>query len=132
MRRRFSNWVALGVLASIAVLGTTAGAAPKAGKKKKPPPVETQPDFDRQAALDAILGITDGGLVKCKATNAAQGDGHVTIKFSPGGAVQSAVVDRGPWIGTPVAKCMQREFKKAKVPSFRGGVVTVGKSFHFE
>ena len=40
-------------------------------------------------------------------------------------------IDKGPWVGTPVAKCMTKEFKKAKVPAFKGDAVTVGKTFTF-
>ncbi len=131
--RRLSSWVAFGVLTCVAVLAASAEAAPK--KKKKAPAAEAakteeaSAEFDRQAAVTAINEIN---LAKCKATNAATGDGHVMITFAPAGPAQNAVVDKGPWIGTPVAKCMAKEFKKAKVPAFKGEAVTVGKSFHFE
>jgi hypothetical protein len=116
------------ILTFCAVSPTLADAAPK---KKKPEPAakEDAPEFDRQAAAQAI---TDTKLQKCRATNAAKGDGHVTITFTPGGAATSAAVDKGPRVGTPVAKCMVREFKKTKVPAFRGEAITVGKTFHFE
>jgi hypothetical protein len=120
------------MLACIAVAATSAEAAPKSKKKKPAEAAKTEEvsaEFDRQAAVTAI---TEVNLQKCKATNAAKGEGHVTITFSPAGAAQNAVIDKGPWIGTPVAKCMQREFKKAKVPAFKGAAVTVGKSFHFD
>jgi hypothetical protein len=122
----------MGVLACIAIVAASAEAAPK---KKKPAPAEAPKteeataEFDRQAAASAI---TETNLQKCKATNAAKGDGHVTITFAPGGTAQSALIDKGPWVGTPVAKCMQKEFKKAKVPAFKGDAITVGKTFHFE
>jgi hypothetical protein len=123
------------VLACVAVVAASADAAPK--KKKKPAATETPKteeaaatDFDRQAAVAAI---TEVSLQKCKATNAAKGEGHVMITFAPAGAAQEATIDKGPWVGTPVAKCMAKEFKKqAKVPAFKGESVTVGKSFHFE
>jgi hypothetical protein len=123
--------IALGTLACIAVVGSSAEAAPKNKKKPAQEAAKTEQaaDFDRQAAATALGEIN---LQKCKATNAAKGDGHVTVTFSPDGAVQNALVDRGPWIGTPVAKCLVKEFKKAKVPAFKGDAVTVGKSFHFE
>jgi hypothetical protein len=34
--------------------------------------------------------------------------------------------------GTPTAKCIAKEFKKTKVPAFKGDVVQVGKLFRFE
>ena len=131
--RRLTNWISIGVLACVAAVAANAEAAPKKKKKARPaePPKteETAAEFDRQAAVTAITEIN---LAKCKATNAPTGDGHVTITFAPGGAAQNAVVDKGPWVGTPVAKCMAKEFKKAKVPAFKGEAVTVGKTFHFE
>jgi hypothetical protein len=121
----------------VAVLASTADAAPK--KPKKPAATETPAsapakeeatsDFDKQAAVSAI---TEVNLQKCKATNAAKGEGHVMITFTPAGTAQTAHVDKGPWVGTPVAKCMAKEFKKAKVPAFKGDPVTVGKVFHFD
>ncbi|MBX3207781.1 MAG: hypothetical protein KF764_22220 [Labilithrix sp.] len=130
---RLSHWVSIGVVACLAVVAATADAAPK--KKKRtaraaaPKTEEVASDFDKQAAVSAIAEVN---LQKCKATNAVKGEGHVTITFSPAGAAESARIDKGPWIGTPVAKCMQREFKKAKVPSFKGDPVTVGKTFQFD
>ncbi len=115
-------------------------SAEAAPKKKKPvtkaahaSPAKTEEpavaEFDKSAAVTAIAEVN---LQKCKATNAARGEGHVMITFSPTGAAQVVQVDKGPWVGTPVAKCMAREFKKAKVPPFKGDAVTVGKLFHFE
>ena len=87
-------------------------------------------DFDKQAAATSI---TEASLQKCKATNAVKGEGHVTITFAPAGTPQAVTVDKGPWVGTPVAKCMAKEFgKKVKVPVFKGDPVTVGKTFQFE
>jgi hypothetical protein len=121
------------MLACAFVLATSAEAAPKKRKKNpapEPPKTEeASAEFDRQAAVSAITEIN---LQKCRATNAAKGEGHVTITFTPAGVAENALVDKGPWVGTPVAKCMAKEFKKAKVPAFKGDAVTVGKSFHFE
>src|SRR5262249_39627016 len=106
-------------------------AEPKEPKEPKEPTEakDDGPEFDRQAAASAI---TETDLHKCRATNATRGDGHVMITFTPEGHAQRAQVDKGPWVGTPVAKCMAKEFKKTKVPAFKGDSVTVGKSFHFE
>jgi hypothetical protein len=125
--------VSVGVVVSVAVL--TLHAADAAPKKKKAPGAEAtkteevSADFDKAAAVAAISEVN---LTKCKATNAAKGDGHVMITFGPGGTVQTAIVDKGPWVGTPVAKCMAKEFRKAKVPAFKGDAVTVGKLFHLD
>lgn len=85
--------------------------------------------FDRAAAASA-LGAID--LARCKAPNAKRGEGHVTVTFAPAGTASAATVDRGPMAGTPVAKCIQEKFAKAKVPAFRGDAVSVGKTFRFE
>jgi hypothetical protein len=130
---RVHTWLSVGVLFSVAAVAAGAEAAPK--KPRKPdssapaPKEDPGVDFDRAAAVTAI---TEVNLAKCKATNAAKGEGHVTITFSPTGSAQAAAVDRGPWIGTPVAKCMVKEFKKTKVPAFHGDAVTVGKIFRLE
>jgi hypothetical protein len=131
---RIVSWSSLLVVVCLATVATTADAQPK--RKKAPAeapkteaPAAAASEFDKQAAVTAI---TEVSLQKCRATNAEKGEGHVTITFGPGGTAQNAQVDKGPWIGTPVAKCMAKEFKKAKVPAFKGDAVTVGKTFHFE
>jgi hypothetical protein len=138
----------------MATVATSVDAAPKKSKKPKTPSgttssttatttettdakkgdsdkksEEASAEFDKQAAVTAIGGVS---LHKCKATNAAKGEGHVMITFAPSGGAQSATIDRGPWVGTPVAKCMAKEFKKATVPAFKGEPITVGKVFQFE
>lgn len=121
--------------ASLLAVVTVAGgswAAPKKPKPPKPAPVATEEAataFDRQAAASVLSSVD---LVKCKSTNAPRGEGHITVKFTPAGSATEAIVDKGPMMGTPVAKCIAKEFKKAKVPAFRGEVVQVGKSFRFE
>jgi hypothetical protein len=128
-------WMVVGILGCVVLTSTGTEAAPK----KKNKTARTEPsksakgdeaaDFDKQAAVTAI---TEVSLQKCKVTNATTGDGHVMITFAPTGVAQNAKIDKGPWVGTPVAKCMAKEFRKAKVPAFKGDAVTVGKSFHFE
>lgn len=128
-----SRFLSLGVLVCAAAIAANAEAAPK--KKKAPEPTKTEEaapattEFDKAAAAQAI---TELSLQKCKATNAAKGEGHVTITFLPNGTASAVQIDKGPWIGTPVAKCLAKEFKKVKVPAFKGDAITVGKVFHFE
>ena len=43
--------------------------------------------------------------------------------------VKDAIVDAGPWIGSPVAGCISSQFKKIHVPAYDGSPVVVGKSF---
>jgi hypothetical protein len=132
--------LALGALLAAASLTTLADAGPKKPKKPAPAPapapapvadepVSAEATFDRQAAISALQTVD---LARCKATNATRGEGHVVITFLPAGTATNAVVDKGPWLGTPVAKCIAKAFGKAKVPAFKGDAVTVGKSFRFE
>jgi len=119
------------LLAAVTLAGTS-DAGPKKPKSPKPPTPPTSEDaapFDKLAAANVLSNID---LVKCKSTNAPRGDGHIIVKFQPAGTATEAVVDKGPWVGTPVAKCIAKEFKKAKIPAFAGDVVQVGKSFRFE
>ena len=53
----------------------------------------------------------------------------VTVTFEPSGAVSSAVVDSGPYPGTPVGGCIAGKYRGARVPAFGGSSVKVGKSF---
>jgi hypothetical protein len=129
---RLRVWASLGVVACALVGVVNAEAAPKKRKKAPADPPKTEEvtaEFDKAAAVTAI---TEVDLSKCKTTNVAKGEGHVMITFAPSGNAQNAVVDKGPWVGTPAAKCMAKVFKKVKVPAFKGEPITVGKVFHLE
>jgi hypothetical protein len=138
MSRRTRFLVAIGALTAMAFIGSvdSAAAAPKKKPAAKPAPAPTpapkessSASFDREAAASAIGSID---LTKCRGTNAEKGEGHVMITFAPAGTASKAVVDRGPWVGTPIAKCLAGQFKKTTIPAFGGEPVTVGKSFKFE
>lgn len=113
------------VLIALIAFAATAEAQPK---KKGGDATPAVAEFDKSAAVTAITSVDLG---KCKATNAAKGEGHVMITFKESGEASDAKIDKGPWVNTPVAKCMVKEFKKAKVPAFKGEAVTVGKTFQF-
>src|SRR5690348_2829782 len=89
-------------------------------KDPKPVPVVATEEFDKAAATTALSSVDLG---KCKSTNAPRGEGHITVKFAPAGEAMEAFVDKGPMVGTPVAKCIAKEFKKTKVPAFKGDIV---------
>lgn len=108
--------LALGVLVAGIVVGGESSASPTT-------------TFDKEAASSALTQID---LAKCKTTNTARGEGHITVRFAPTGTATDASVDKGPWVGSPVAKCIASQFKKAKIPPFKGEVVQVGKSFRLE
>ena len=82
--------------------------------------------FDTGAAAGSLGKVDVQG---CKKSDGPTGPGHVTVTFQPDGSVQSAVVDQGPYPGTPVGGCVAGRFKGAHVPAFAGAPVRVGKSF---
>ena len=82
--------------------------------------------FDRGAATAALAGVN---AQSCKKPDGPTGSGHVKITFAPNGSVSSAVVDGGPFPGTPVGGCVAGKFRGAHIPAFSGGPVSVGKSF---
>ena len=109
-----------------------AGALAAAAGKPKEAPADngggggsTAP-FDRGAAQGALGGVS---VQSCKKPDGPTGSGHVKITFAPNGSVSSAVVDGGPFPGTPVGGCIAGKFRGAHVPAFSGGPVSVGKSF---
>lgn len=131
MLGRIHVLLGFGVVVALAVAPAGASAGQKAKKKPAPAPVvaEDAPEFDRTAAASALSTVD---LTKCKSTNAKRGDGHVMITFTSTGTVSTAIVDKGPMVGTPTAKCIAKVYTKARVPAFKGGPIQVGKNFKFE
>ena len=82
--------------------------------------------FDRGAAAASLGSIN---VASCKKPDGPTGSGHVNVTFEPSGSVSSAVVDGGPFPGTPVGGCIGGKFRGARVPAFGGSPVRVGKSF---
>jgi predicted Zn finger-like uncharacterized protein len=109
-----------------------AGALAAAAGKPKDSPADTgggggaTAPFDRGAAAGALGGVN---VQSCKKSDGPTGGGHVTITFAPNGSVSSAVVDQGPFPGTPVGGCIAGKFRAAHIPAFAGGAVKAGKSF---
>jgi hypothetical protein len=105
------------------------------GKKKQPapepapPPVASESPFNREAALEALKGVDVG---RCKVKNTPTGEGHVVVTFASTGLVQDAIVDKGPFVGTKSEKCISKEYKRARVPAFKGDPVSVGKTFKID
>jgi predicted Zn finger-like uncharacterized protein len=109
------------------------GSALAAAAGKKETPADTggggggaTAPFDRGAAAGALGGVN---VQSCKKPDGPTGGGHVTITFAPNGSVSSAVVDQGPFPGTPVGGCIAGKFRAAHIPPFAGGAVKAGKSF---
>lgn len=82
--------------------------------------------FDRGAAAASLGSIN---VASCKKPDGPTGSGHVNVTFEPSGSVSAAVVDGGPFPGTPVGGCIAGKFRGARVPAFGGSPVKVGKSF---
>lgn len=102
-------------------------------KKAPQPTAPTKPadtggggSFDRAAAGISLGGIN---IASCKKPDGPTGSGHVTVTFDPSGSVQSAIIDGGPFPGTPVGGCIAGKYRGAHVPAFSGSPVKVGKSF---
>ena len=83
--------------------------------------------FDREAAV-AALGAAESPVGRCIALHRTSSF-RTTITFAPNGSVSSAVVDQGPFPGTPVGGCIAGKFRAAHIPPFAGGAVKAGKSF---
>lgn len=105
-------------------------AFPALAKKPAPPPPESAgPVFDRGAASRELSQVS---VLPCKQSKGPTGDGHIVVTFAPTGEVQDAVVDRDPFKGTAVGRCIAMQYKHAHVPKFSGAPVTVGKTFHID
>jgi hypothetical protein len=102
-----------------------AAAGQTAAPAAAPAPASGAP-FDRGAAAAALAAVNPAA---CKKPDGPTGSGHVTVTFEPSGSVSSAVVDSGPYPGTPVGGCIAGKYRGARVPAFGGSSVKVGKSF---
>ena len=87
------------------------------------------PQFDMNAAANALRSVE---LVKCKIAGGPRGAGHVSVTFGNDGGASSVAVDGGPFVGSPVERCIVAQYKPVKVPSFKGEPVKVGKTFHID
>lgn len=98
-------------------------------KTPKPTPADASAMFNKDAALQALKGID---LIKCKVSGGPRGEGHITVTFAPTGSASAVAVDKGPFVKSPVERCIVAAYKKASVPAFRGDAVSVGKSFRID
>ncbi len=95
-----------------------------AAKKPEPGPV-----FDKGAASNALKSVE---LVKCKIAGGPRGEGHVFVTFGTDGGTSDVQVDRGPFVKSPVERCITTQFRSAHVPAFKGEPVKVGKTFRID
>jgi hypothetical protein len=111
---------------SLLALGSSDAEAKKP-KKKKAPKVEAP--FDKEAAFAALSAID---VSACRKDEGPTGEGHVVVTFAPSGNAKAVWADAAPYTGTPVGRCVEKAFKKTKVPAFAGDPVSVGKKFHID
>jgi predicted Zn finger-like uncharacterized protein len=102
--------------------------ADKAPEKKELPVPTDGPAFNKGAAI-AALSSAASASTSCKRPGGPTGSGKVLVTFAPSGRVTSANVAGGAFGGTSVGGCVASVFRRAKVPPFGGGPVTVSKSF---
>jgi predicted Zn finger-like uncharacterized protein len=102
---------------------------PKAEEKKTEEPGSGGTPFNKGAAI-AALSSAASACSGCKRPDGPTGPGKVTVTFAPSGRVTSALITGGSYGGTAVGGCVASVFRRAKVPPFDGGPVTVAKSFH--
>jgi len=115
--------LALASLAAVALLAASSADAKPNAKS------DEGAQFDREAAANALKSVE---LVKCKVSGGPRGEGHVSVTFAADGSANAVVVDKGTFMRSPVERCIVAQYKRAKVPAFRGGPVTVGKTFRID
>lgn len=104
-----------------AMAAATAGGAPAT-----PPPTGGS-EFNKSAASSA-LNAAAGAAAGCKAPGDPSGVARVSVTFAPSGRATRALVNGPPFSGTATGGCIANAFKRASVPPFDGGPVTVSKS----
>ena len=109
------------LLLSVVLVSTTALA--------KGPVKPAGPAFDKDAAANALRNVD---LVKCKISGGPRGEGHVVVTFSTDGTTSDVQVDRGPFVKSPVERCIVSQYKVAHIPAFVGDPVKVGKTFRID
>ena len=88
---------------------------------------EPKGEFSRSAARGALSSAA-GAASGCKRPGGPTGRGRVSVTFAPSGRATTATVGP-PFAGTKVGSCAAAAFRRASVPPFSGGPVTVSKSF---
>ena len=95
--------------------------------------------FEREAAA-GVLSKAAAAARECSGAADPHGTGRIIVSFAPEGHITSAVIERGLTSpdgrptgtdirGTSVGNCVQSIFRKARVPPFSGGAVSVHKTF---
>lgn len=88
-------------------------------------------EFNKEAARQALEAAGDRAWSACRTVDTPTGAARVAVTFAPAGNVISAVIDSGPFVGTPAGGCVASKFRSVRVPAFTGEQVTVHKSVAF-
>jgi hypothetical protein len=96
---------------------TASGTAPEL------PPAAESSKFDR-AAASAALSAATSAAGRCE-TGGSTRSVRVAVVFEPSGKVASTRIESGPTIGTRTSGCIARAFRRATVPPFKGGRMTM-------
>jgi predicted Zn finger-like uncharacterized protein len=99
-------------------------------KKEEPKTSGATKEFSRAEAT-AALGAAAGSAQGCAKKGGPTGMGKAQVTFAPSGRATSATVG-GPFAGTAVGSCVASIFRSASVSPFKGGAVTVSKSFRIK
>jgi hypothetical protein len=78
----------------------------------------------------AALRQAADGAKRCATSDAPSGGVRVAVTFARSGTVSATQVE-GPAAGTPLGNCIVGKFQSARVPPFRGSVMTVRKTVMF-
>jgi hypothetical protein len=104
-----------------------ASAAPAAAPAEAAPAPADLPPID-QAALRSALAAAAEQASSCRKDGDPVGTATAVVTFAPSGRVTSALVQGPPFAGTATGGCIAASLRRAKVPAFSGGHVTVSKT----
>ncbi len=105
-------------------------STPKAAPKQAPAESAAAP-FNKSAAISSLSSAA-ASAASCKIPGGPTGGGKVIVTFAPSGRVTTANVVGGKFGGSSVGGCVASRFRRARVPAFSGGPVTVSKSFNIQ
>jgi predicted Zn finger-like uncharacterized protein len=87
-------------------------------------------DFNKAAARQA-LDEASQRAASCRTIDSPAGAARIAVTFAPSGNVTDAVIDSGPFVGTPAGACVASKFRSVHVPAFTGDPITVKKTISF-
>jgi hypothetical protein len=104
---------------------------PQAKAELKAAEAVAEPDklegFSRRAAWAALQAAAREAS-SCRQQGDPTGMAHVRVTFAPSGRVTSALIDSGPFVGTPTGSCIAKTMRRMTIPPFAGEHVTVSRT----